>query len=229
MAGRGITAETRLAEELREGAFSLGIPLDESAISKFMLYLGELKRWGKKMNLTASATDREIISRHFLDSLVLLPTLRALRLKKILDMGSGAGFPGIPLKIADPALDITLLDSREKRVFFLRHIIRSLDFFTGIGAIKGRAEAILPELAASFDCVTSRAFAPLDSFIPLALPYLTEGGLIIAMKGPAGTEELKGLEIKGIGKARIMRTSIPGSERETFLMIFKKISDTPDY
>jgi len=229
MAPLSAQEEAELVKELKDGAAMLGITLDAPAVKKFMLYLNELKRWGKKMNLTASATDREIISRHFLDSLVLLPTLRTLKLKKILDMGSGAGFPGIPLKIADPALDITLLDSREKRVFFLRHIIRALGLSTGIRAIKGRAEALLPHLAGAFDCVTSRAFAPLDSFIPLALPYLCEGGLIIAMKGPAGPDELKGLDIKGIGEPRIVRVPIPASDRETLLIIFQKPSGTPNH
>ncbi len=224
-----LTEDKGLVRELREGASTLGVTLDAPAIGQFMLYLAELKRWGNKMNLTASAADSEIISRHFLDSLTLLPTLRALKRKKILDMGSGAGFPGLPLKIAAPDLEITLMDSREKRVFFLRHLIRSLGFTTGISAIKSRAEAIPPGYASTFDCVTSRAFAPLSSFLPLAMPYLIDGGFIIAMKGPTGPEELKDLDISGLGASRIVRVPLPRGERETLLMIFEKHGKAPSH
>jgi len=217
----GIRADKAQAEDLRQGASLLGVELSGSVIDKFMLYLAELKRWGAKMNLTARADETEIISRHFLDSLTLLPTLRGLGCKKILDMGSGAGFPGLPLKIAAPELDITLMDAREKRVFFLRHLIRSLGLSTGISAIKGRAEVIPQGLAAAFDCVTSRAFSHLSAFLPLAMPYLMEKGFIIAMKGPKGPEELKGLDTAGLEGPRIVRTHIPGSDRETLLMTFK--------
>jgi len=217
-----IKDEKGLRAGLVKGASALGVGLGEPEIDKFMLYLAELKRWGAKMNLTARADEKEIISRHFLDSLCLLPTLRALGCKKILDMGSGAGFPGLPLKITAPELDITLMDAREKRVFFLRHLIRSLGLTTGISAIKGRAEVIPQGLAADFDCVTSRAFSHLNTFLPLAVPYLVEGGHIIAMKGPGGPEELKGLDIEGLEGPRIVPTHIPGSERETLLMIFER-------
>jgi len=219
--------EKGLEEELREGAGALGITLNEPAVKKFMLYLAELRKWGAKMNLTARADEHEVISRHFLDSLTLLPTLQALRCEKILDMGSGAGFPGLPLKIAAPELDITLMDAREKRVFFLRHLIRSLGLSERISAIKGRAEIIPPGFAGAFDCVTARAFAPLSSLVPLAMPYLMEGGFIIAMKGPTAPGELKGLDIKGLGEPRIVKASLRGSKRETLLVIFKKAGKPP--
>lgn len=208
---------------LQDGAEALGISLNDTAVEAFVLYLSELKRWGSKMNLTGPVTDEEIISRHFLDSLTLLPTLRALKCKKILDIGSGAGFPGMPLKIAEPSLEITLLDSREKRVFFLRHIIRSLGFSEGITAIKGRAESPPEGLASAFTCVTARAFAPLDVLLPLSLPYLSNNGYIIAMKGPAGTEELKEVSIKGLSAPRLETVTTPGSARKALLMIFHKI------
>ncbi|MFQ5354604.1 MAG: 16S rRNA (guanine(527)-N(7))-methyltransferase RsmG, partial [Thermodesulfobacteriota bacterium] len=128
-------------DELISGAGALGTALDDGAVERFKCYLFELKRWGEKMNLTGPVTDEEIVSRHFVDSLTLLPCLRALKSKKILDIGSGAGFPGLPLKIAAPSLDITLLDSREKRVFFLRHMIRALGLSEGISVLKSRAES----------------------------------------------------------------------------------------
>jgi len=223
------TYDNGLAKELIEGAHALGIALDGPAIKKFMLYLSELKKWGSKMNLTGRADEHEIISRHFLDSLTLLPTLRALKCEKILDMGSGAGFPGLVLKIAAPELEITLMDSREKRVFFLRHIIRSLGLSEGISAIKSRAEDVPTGYASNFDCVTSRAFSHLSSFLPLALPYLHEYGYIIAMKGPTAKEELKGLDMSGFCEPDLVQASLPGSKRETLLMIFKRSGTPPDH
>lgn len=223
-----ITYDNGLVKELTEGASALGIALDEIAVKNFMLYLNELKRWGSKMNLTGRADGHEIINRHFLDSLTLLPTLRALKCEKILDMGSGAGFPGLVLKIAAPKLEITLMDSREKRVFFLRHIIRSLNLSEGISTIKSRAEDIPTGYASNFDCVTSRAFSHLSSFLPLAMPYLQEYGYIIAMKGPTAQEELKGLDTNGLGEANLVQASLPGSRRETLLMVFKRLGKALD-
>lgn len=210
-------------EELISGAESLGITLNETAVERFARYLSELMKWGAKMNLTGPVREAEIISRHFLDSLTLLPCLRALKSKKILDIGSGAGFPGLPLKIAEPALDITLMDSREKRVFFLRHIIRSLGLSEGISAIKARAEALPEGYASGFDCVTARAFAPLAKLLPICMPYLREHGFIIAMKGPAGQEELQGVSVSGLSSPRFERVSLPQSNREALLLIFEKI------
>ncbi len=213
----------RYISMLQEGAEGLGIPLDEKAVENFLCYLGELKRWGAKMNLTGPAGEEQIISRHFLDSLTLLPTLQALKCKKILDIGSGAGFPGIPLKIADPALEIVLMDSREKRVFFLKHIIRTLGISTGITAIKGRAESPQQAFISAFECVTARAFAPLSLLLPLSLPYLSDNAYIIAMKGPGGAEELREVSLKGLTPPRIVPTSTPGQAHENVLMIFKKV------
>jgi len=218
------TDRQRYISQLSKGAESLGISLDNRAIELFTIYLDELTKWGKKMNLTGPATEKELVSRHFLDSLTLLPTLRALKVSSLLDIGSGAGFPGLPLKIAEPSLEVTLMDSREKRVFFLRHIIRTLGFSTGISAIKARAEVIPTRFKSNFECVTARAFASLGQFIPIALPYLKSGGFIIAMKGPSGPDELKDLETTGISAPRIETISLLGEDREALLMIFEKIS-----
>ncbi len=220
--GGKAVSQSDLEGELREGALTLGVKLDGPAIKRFMAYLQELMRWGTKVNLTGPATEEDIIRRHFLDSLSLLPILSELKCRKVLDMGSGAGFPGLALKIADPTLDIILLDSREKRVFFLRHVLRALGLGEGISAIHSRAEALSPDLANAFDCVTSRAFSALSAFLPLATPYARQGGFIIAMKGPRGLEEAEGLEPEGLEGPRIERMALPFDEREGFFIIFKK-------
>ncbi len=208
--------------QLRDGAAELGLSLDSTAIERFLTYLSELTKWGAKINLTGPASTGEIISRHFLDSLTLLPTLRDLKISKLLDIGSGAGFPGLPLKIAEPSLEVTLLDSREKRVFFLRHIIRTLGFTTGISALKARAEVVPEGYESSFECVTARAFAPLGEFLPIAQPYLLSGGFVIAMKGPGGREELKESETTGLSAPHIEEVSLSSENRKALLMIFEK-------
>jgi len=210
------------AEVLVEGASRLGVSLDRDALEGFMVYLTELRRWGAKMNLTGRVTDRGVVTRHFLDSLSLLPVIRSLGCGKILDMGSGAGFPGLVLKIAEPSLEVTLLDSREKRVFFLRHVIRALGLHGGIEAVHGRAEAVPEGPVEAFDCVTSRAFAPLSRFLPLALPYVRAGGHVIAMKGPGGLEEAGGLTFKGLGGPDIRRVDLPFDGREGVFIIYKR-------
>ena len=218
------TAREDLGRELREGALELGMSLDERAVERFSRFLAELRRWGAKINLTGPATARDIVRRHFLDSLSLLPLLRELKCRKVLDLGSGAGFPGLALKIAAPALEVTLLDSREKRVFLLRHVIRTLGLGEGIRVVRCRAEETPGDLVRAFDCVTARAFAPLTRLLPLAAPYLRSGGVVIAMKGPAGLEETEGLDLEPLGLEgpRVQRIRLPFEGREGIFVIFKK-------
>ncbi len=218
------TAREDLERELREGAIELGLSLDERALERFSRYLAEILRWGAKINLTGPATGQDITRRHFLDSLSLLPLLLELRCRKVLDLGSGAGFPGLALKIAAPNLEVTLLDSREKRVFFLRHVIRTLGLGEGIRVVRCRAEDTPDDLASAFDCVTARAFAPLPRLLPLAAPYARGGGVIIAMKGPAGLEETEGLDLEPLGLEgpRVQRISLPFEGRQGIFIIFKK-------
>ena len=147
-----------------------------------------------------------------------------MKCRKVLDIGSGAGFPGLVLKIADPSLEVTLLDSREKRVFFLRHVLRTLGLGEGISAIHGRAEALLPGYANAFDCVVSRAFSALSTFLALAGPYTRQGGFIIAMKGPRGREEAEAIEVNGLEGPRIEGVTLPFDGRKGFFIIFKKKS-----
>ena len=177
---------------LIEGATVIGIHLDEKAGEAFGVYLRELLKWNQKINLTALRTEKEIILKHFLDSLSVLPYLP--RNATLLDIGSGAGFPGIPLKIVEPSLEISLIDSVRKKVDFQRHIIRNLDL-KGIEAVHGRVQdkEILRGMAGQFDLVISRAFSDLHRFLTLSVPFLTPGGRVVAMKGKMGDEEIRRL------------------------------------
>lgn len=226
-----------IKELLKTGAEELGISLGgDTEISLFLKYLEELKEWNKKINLTAIKNDKDIIIKHFLDSLILAPFLKSC--KTLLDIGSGAGFPGIPIKIIMPELKIVLLDSNNKKVSFMNHIIRVLGL-KDIEAVHARAEdeKIIKKLGQSplktcedgFDAVTSRAFAELKEFLKTAKPYAKENGLILAMKGPKGTIELKTIEgfilspLKTCGDMVEKRdVKLPFSDIITSIFVFKK-------
>ena len=177
---------------LIEGAKAFGVSLDKEAVEAFDLYLKELLKWNQKMNLTAIRSEKGIVIKHFLDSLSVCPYLP--RSTFILDIGSGAGFPGIPLKIVEPSLEITLIDSVRKKVDFQRHIIRRLGL-RGVEAIHGRAQEkeIVKQLESRFDRVISRAFSDLQTFLHLAHPFLRKGGLALAMKGELREQEIRSL------------------------------------
>lgn len=206
---------------LKEGAKALSIDIGEDQVRAFLLYLKELKRWGQRINLTSVKDDREIVIRHFLDALTPLEFLKEGW--KILDMGSGAGFPGIPLKIVLPTLSVTLVDSSRKKVAFERHIIRRLGL-KGIEALHIRGEDLpsLEGMMEGFDAVLSRAFSHLREFLLLSLPLLKVGGLIIAMKGRKGARELRGLDLEGVELVDTREKHLPFSCRRTILFVFRK-------
>ena len=173
---------------LIEGAKAFGIDLDEKGIEAFDLYLRELLKWNQKINLTAIRTEKGIVLKHFLDSLSVNPYLSDVC--ALLDIGSGAGFPGIPLKIIDPTLEVTLIDSVRKKVDFQKHIIRTLRL-KGIDAIHGRVQdrEVVQRLGERFDVVISRAFSDLSTLLNLSQPFLKKGGKVLAMKGKREGEE----------------------------------------
>lgn len=178
-----------MLEQLKNGAETLGVILSDTQALSFELYLRELKKWGSRMNLTALLKDESrMVEELFLDSLAPLETIRDKGGAggPILDIGSGAGFPGIPLKIAEPALDIVLADSLEKRVIFLRHIIRTLGL-ENVEAVKTRFEDegsgdIEKD---SFLFVLAKAVADTGMLCSWARPHLQKGGWLICMKGPS--------------------------------------------
>ncbi len=212
----------KLIKTLRNGAEELGVDLSEGAVALFDAYLNELKVWNRKINLTAIDTDGEIVTKHFLDSLTPHRYLKGAT--KLLDIGSGGGFPGLPLKIADPALEVALIDCVEKKVHFMRHIIRILGL-KGASAVAGRVEdpMIIDKHRGYFDAVISRAFTELKGFLSLAAPYVAPGGMAIAMKGPQYEEELHGVEgFKGFSPPEVHEVRVPFTDRTTAVIIFRK-------
>ena len=171
---------------LGQGAAALGIELTAAQLAAFDLFAAELVAWNKRINLTAITRPDDISVKHFLDSLTLVPLLTGN--ETLLDVGSGGGFPAIPLKIVMPELNIISVDAVQKKIHFQRHIIRLLKL-TGIEAVHGRVEALGASHGAGFDVVTSRAFASLSDFAKLALPLLAPAGRMLAMKGREGEAE----------------------------------------
>jgi 16S rRNA (guanine527-N7)-methyltransferase len=175
-----------------EGAKALGIHLDYKIAHQFAIHGSELVKWTKKINLTAITDPFEVGLKHFLDSIApahFIPPTASL-----LDIGSGGGFPGIPLKILMPSLSVVLIDGSRKKVSFLRHIIRLLQL-ENIEARQVRAEEFskTPGYANAFDVVISRALSALGPFVKMADPLLTEAGILITYKGKLDQKELDAL------------------------------------
>ncbi len=176
-----------LRHDLLEGARELGVQISDKNSELFMEYLNNLKTWNDKINLTSITNDREIVISHFLDSLSIASMIEDG--KRVLDIGSGAGFPGIPLKIVRPGLKVVLLDSVNKKVSFMNDTIRKLEL-QDIKAIWGRAEGLDNKVPpASFDYVVTRAVGSIEDTLKLSAPYVSEGGVIVLMRGKKGGEE----------------------------------------
>ncbi|MBU5257153.1 16S rRNA (guanine(527)-N(7))-methyltransferase RsmG [Tissierella praeacuta] len=219
-------------ETLLEGVGDLGIELNEQQKKHFIKYKDLLKEWNEKINITAITNDREIDIKHFLDSLTPIVTKLFDGKKKIIDIGTGGGFPGLPLKIFNDEIQVTLLDSLNKRIIFLNEVINTLGL-KDIETIHGRAEEFgkTPKYREQYDICISRAVASLNTLAEYCMPFVKVGGCFIAMKGSDIDEELKEAEkgIKLLGgkvlKKEIVR--IPKSDIVHSLIIINKVQETP--
>lgn len=216
--------EAESKDILLQGAKDLRIGLDQKALDAFSLYLRELSKWNQKLNLTAIRTEKGVVIRHFLDSLSIHPYLP--KTGWLLDLGSGAGFPGIPIKIVQPCLDVVLIDSVLKKVHFQRHMIRVLHL-RGIEALHARIEdrEIIEKYREKFDGVVSRAFSDLGTFLTLARPFLKPGGRLIAMKGMSGEEEIRSLSPAQRTGYRLRESTsfvLPTTSLRRMILLFEK-------
>jgi 16S rRNA (guanine527-N7)-methyltransferase len=182
----------RAKETLARGASELGLHLTPAELGMLYAFAAELKKWSRKINLTAITVDEEIAVKHFLDSLTLLKIVG--RAGRLLDVGSGGGFPAIPLKIACRDLHVVSVDAVEKKIIFQRHAARLLGLH-GFEALHARGEELAARHAGSFDWVVSRAFSDIPTFVRIALPLLKENGRIVAMKGRRGGEEARTVSV----------------------------------
>lgn len=208
-------------ELLNSGAKELGISLTVEQINSVFIYLAELKKWGRKINLTAIKDERDIVIKHVLDSLSYLLGFSVTPGLRLLDMGSGAGFPALPIKIACPAISITMVDSVKKKASFLRHVIRTLRL-SEIAVIDARTEELAFHLLATFDIVTARAFADIKSAIAEGKPLLKPGGLLVLSRGPEERINEQDLIRAGVSLERRMDLTLPHSDYKRAIWVFKK-------
>ncbi len=168
---------------------AMGFKISPEQAEQMAIHAEQLALWNKKINLTAITDPCQMAEKHFIDSMAVVPFIKPGA--GLIDMGSGGGFPGIIIKIMRPDVKILLLDSVRKKISFLKHVIRLLEL-EGIDAVQGRAEDLGRDetYAARFDGVVSRAFADLSKFIDLALPFVKADGILYAMKGKHGPDEI---------------------------------------
>jgi 16S rRNA (guanine527-N7)-methyltransferase len=198
-----VSADRRL---LSQGAGQLGIHFEAEASERLLIYLAELIKWSRRINLIARDTPKaQIIENHFLDSLTLLPLVQGEGREPVhlLDVGTGAGFPGLVLAAVLPEARFTLVEPRAKRVSFLRHLIRTLGL-TNTAVVAERVEAFTPDWQGRFTHITSRAVAEPGLFLPLVRPLVTPETRVLLML--ARTEALAGIEQLPSGPWRIVDT-----------------------
>ena len=223
--------EKEFKKKLEESAKKAGVQIDEQQLDKFYNYKNLILEWNEKINLTAITEDFEFIIKHFVDSLTINKYIE--KNKKIIDIGTGAGFPGIPLKIMNEDEDIVLFDSLNKRLKVLEEIIEKIEL-KNIKTVHGRAEETFKnkEHREKYDVAVSRAVAALNILVELMLPAVKPGGICICMKGNNVEEELKEAKraIKEMGGEilKIEKIILPELELERNIVIIKKIKQTPN-
>lgn len=209
-----------------------GYSISETKEEKFNEFYKLLEEWNYKIDITKIVEPEEVYIKHFLDSLLLLKSGLIEKNQRIIDIGTGGGFPGIPLKIYNNTLSFTLLDSLKKRITFLENVIEKFGM-KNVEAIHGRAEELGRKegYREEFDIATSRAVANMSTLLEYCLPFVKVGGFFIAMKGPNYKEELK--EAKGAIKVlggildRVIEYELPNNQGSRTLIIVRKIKNTP--
>ena len=215
---------------LQQGAAARGLTLDETALRRFDRYAELLTEWNEKMNLTAITEPEAITVRHFLDSLSLLTAAELPEGASFIDVGTGAGFPAVPLKIARPDLQVTLLDSLQKRLTFLEAVSAELELPMTVVHARAEEGGRQPALREQFQVAAARAVAALPVLCEYCLPYVRVGGCFVAMKGPDCGEELaaaKNAMGQLGGKLESLRelTLEDGSGRT--ILVIRKLRETP--
>ena len=219
-------------ELLKSSAASIGVELNDIQVQQFIKYYEILVEWNSFMNLTGITEYDEVVQKHFVDSLVLCKAIDVNQVNSLIDIGTGAGFPGIPLKIAYPHLKVTLLDSLQKRIKFLDEVVLQLGLYD-VETIHGRAEDFAkPSMKReSYDVCVSRAVANLTSLSEYCLPYVKVDGYFIPYKSGKIEEELaeskKAVYVLGGKIEDEVKFNLPDSDISRSLIKIKKVSGTP--
>ncbi len=217
------------SENLIKECENINLEISLEDANKFYKYMKLLLEWNEKINLTAITEENEVIIKHFIDSLTIYKYLNEA--KSIIDVGTGAGFPGIPIKILNKEIDITLMDSLNKRINFLNEVVKNLNL-ERISCIHSRAEELGRDkkFREKYDVAVSRAVANMSTLVEYLLPFVKVGGMCICMKGSSIDEELKEAEkaIKMIGGKveKVEKIILPNSDYERNIVIIRKINNT---
>ena len=218
--------------QFRKDIEALGITLTEQQINQFLIYYEMLVEWNQMMNLTAITEYEEVMKKHFVDSISLVKAYDVSKSVSVIDVGTGAGFPGLALKIAYPQLKLTLLDSLNKRIQFLNAVIEKLGL-DGVDTIHGRAEDFAKpgKLREKYDLCVSRAVANLSTLSEYCLPFVKEGGEFISYKSEKIQEEMvkaeKAISILGGKVVKQVEFTLPDSDIYRNLFVIRKVKKTP--
>jgi len=208
----GDGTSTLLRRQLVHGLEALGLPATSLGNDQLLGYVSLLEKWNSAYNLTAIRDPADMVTRHLLDSLVGLPWVRG----RVVDIGSGAGCPGVALAIMNPALDMTLLDSNGKRIRFLRHVIASLGL-ANVNVAQTRVEDYRP--SEKFDTLVARAFGSLSELLAASVHLIAARGRIVAWKGTYPTTEISEVSAAGEYRCNVQRVFVPGLRAERHLLV----------
>lgn len=231
LAGAGLAPDDMSV--LADGAAALGLPLSQSQLDDFRLYQALLLEWNQRLNLTAIRQPAAVQRRHFLDSLTCAAVTGDLNGRSMVDVGAGAGFPGLPLKICYPALSLTLVESVAKKASYLSAVIQELGL-SGVEIVIDRAENVghMAEHREAHDWAVARAVAALPTLAEYLLPLCRIGGRMLAQKGPRATAELQqaawAIEQLGGGRSELHDIQVPGLDEQRTLVVVPKVTPTPE-
>jgi 16S rRNA (guanine527-N7)-methyltransferase len=221
-----------MQELVQQAQRHLGIHLTRSQVAALALYERELVDWNSRFNLTAIRNPEEIHTKHFLDSLSCLLAMREKPVGRLIDIGTGAGFPGIPIKIMSPKMQLTLVESVGKKAEFCRHVVTVLGF-RGAEVVHGRAEVVGQDATyrEQYDWAVARAVAILPVLVEYLLPLVKVGGSVLAMKGENGPSEAHSAEhailLLGGHLRQLIPVTLPGVAEERYLVVVDKVAATP--
>lgn len=221
-----------MKQRLKSGANSYGLELNDTQINQFMRYLELLREWNEKINLTAITDPEEIITKHFLDSMSVFSTPYIKEGTSVIDVGTGAGFPGLVMKIAKPEIKLTLLDSLAKRLNFLQTVCDDTDI-CNVNFVHSRAEdgGVSSQHREKYDVAIARAVANMSTLSEYLLPFVKTGGYFIAMKGPLADEELENaknaIAVLGGKIETVAEVKVPFTDLHHRIVVVKKVKPCP--
>lgn len=217
---------------IQQAADLFNIHLNKIQAVAFETYLQELADWNQRINLTAIKNPDEVRTKHFLDSVSCLKVMRGTAMQRVIDVGSGAGFPGLPLKIVLPDIDLALVEATQKKAAFLTHMVEVLEL-SDVTVVAKRAEEVgqMAQHRAGYDWAIGRAVASMPALAEYLLPLVRVGGFMLAQKGASAAHDAEdaalAFEILGGRLAEVVAVDLPGMEGTRYLVVVEKIKDSP--